>query len=140
MRRNLLNLYVWLVDTIRRHRRITLSELNRLWMASEFSQGQPLSRRSFANYRIGAEELFKISILCDLRTFEYYIDDSGREDLTEVASWLLDSAYTHDLLINSRDLADRIPVLQEQQMDPVRESALPAKPQTAEVYRPEYLH
>ena len=108
MRRNLLNLYVWLVDTIRRHRRITLSELNRLWMASEFSQGQPLSRRSFANYRVGAEELFKISILCDLRTFEYYIDDSGREDLTEVASWLLDSAYTHDLLINSRDLADRI--------------------------------
>lgn len=105
---NLLNRYVWLVDTIRRHRRITLAELNRLWMRSDFSQGQPLPRRSFANYRQGAQELFKITIACDPRTFEYYIEEPEGESGDGVTSWLLNSAYTNELLSHSRDLADRI--------------------------------
>ncbi len=106
---NLLNRYIWLVDTIRRHGRITLAEINRLWQASEFSQqGQPLPRRSFANYREGAQELFKINITCDPRTYEYYIEESGPDAATGVTSWLLNSAYTNDLLTHSRDLADRI--------------------------------
>ncbi|MBD5163715.1 MAG: WYL domain-containing protein [Bacteroidales bacterium] len=105
---NLLNRYIWLVDTIRRFGRITLAQINRQWEASEFYQGQPLPRRSFANYREGAQELFKITIACDPRTYEYYIEDGGTQHAGGVTSWLLNSAYTNDLLSHSHDLADRI--------------------------------
>lgn len=105
---NLLNRYIWLVDTIRRYGRITLAQINRLWAVSEFSQGQPLPRRSFANYREGAQELFKITIACDPRTYEYYIEDGAGGEEGGVTSWLLNSAYTNDLLSHSHDVADRI--------------------------------
>lgn len=105
---NLLNRYIWLVDTIRRFGRITLAQINRQWEGSEFYQGQPLPRRSFANYREGAQELFKITIACDPRTYEYYIEDGGTQHAGGVTSWLLNSAYTNDLLSHSHDLADRI--------------------------------
>ncbi len=98
---------VWLVDTIRRYGRITRSELNKCWLRSPFSDGKPLSRRTFYHHRDDIEELFNLRIECDLSTYEYYIDeDSGRSD--SVANWLLDSMCLNDVLSDSRDISDRI--------------------------------
>ena len=41
MARNLLNRYIWIIDTIHRHGRITRSELNELWKKSSYSNGEP---------------------------------------------------------------------------------------------------
>ena len=108
MARNLINRYVWLVDTINRYGRITLKDLNDAWLRSEISEGKPLARRTFFHYRDGVEEMFDINIVCDKSTFEYYIDDSGGENNTRLQSWLVDSASLSGMLSNAHDISDRI--------------------------------
>ena len=108
MARNLINRYVWLVDTISRYGRITLKDLNAAWLRSDISEGKPLARRTFFHYRDGVEEMFDINIQCDKSTFEYYIDDSGSESNARLRSWLVDSVSMSGTLSNARDISTRI--------------------------------
>ena len=108
MARNLINRYVWLVDTISRYGRITLKDLNRAWLRSDISEGRPLARRTFFHYRDGVEEMFDINIQCDKSTFEYYIDDSGSENNARLRSWLVDSVSMSGTLSNAHDVSGRI--------------------------------
>ena len=108
MARNMINRYVWLVDTISRYGRITLKGLNAAWLRSEISEGKPLARRTFFHYRDGVEEMFDINIQCDKATFEYYIDDSGGENNARLLSWLVDSVSMSGTLSNARDISSRI--------------------------------
>lgn len=107
MAKDLLNRYVWLVDTIRRYGRITRRELDECWRRSKFSDGEKLPRRTFYNYRQAIEEFFNITIECDQSTFEYYIsdEDAHNESVTE---WLLNSAATNDVLSSSREISQKI--------------------------------
>ncbi len=108
MARNLVNRYVWLVDTISRYGRITLKDLNAAWLRSDISEGKPLARRTFFHYRDGVEEMFDINIQCDKSTFEYYIDDSGSEENARLQSWLVDSVSLSGMLSNAHDISGRI--------------------------------
>jgi len=108
MARNLINRYVWLVDTISRYGRITLKDLNAAWLRSDISEGKPLARRTFFHYRDGVEEMFDINIQCDKSTFEYYIDDTGGESNARLRSWVVDSVSMSGTLSNARDVSGRI--------------------------------
>ena len=108
MARNLVNRYVWLVDTISRYGRITLNDLNKAWLRSEISEGKPLARRTFFHYRDGVQDMFDINIQCDKSTFEYYIEESGSEDNARLRSWLVDSVSMSDTLGNAREISGRI--------------------------------
>lgn len=108
MARNLINRYVWLVDTINRYGRITLKDLNEAWLRSDISEGKPLARRTFFHYRDGVEEMFDINIQCDKATFEYYIDDSGSESNARLRSWLVDSVSMSDMLSSAQGISSRI--------------------------------
>ena len=108
MARNMINRYVWLVDTISRYGRITLKDLNAAWLRSEISEGKPLARRTFFHYRDGVEEMFDINIQCDKATFEYYIDDTGGEENARLLSWLVDSVSMSGTLSNARYISSRI--------------------------------
>lgn len=107
MARNLLGRYIWLIDTIRRYGSITREKLNELWLMSPYSEGNPLPRRTFYNYRLAIEELFNINIECNTSTYEYYIDsgDDRRESMTD---WLLNSAAMSNVLASVSDVSDRI--------------------------------
>ena len=105
MARNLVNRYVWLVDTISRYGRITLKDLKSAWLRSDISEGKPLARRTFFHYRDGVEEMFDINIQCDKSTFEYYIDDSGSEENARLKSWLVDSVSLSGMLSNAHDMS-----------------------------------
>lgn len=108
MPRDLFNRYIWLVDTIRRYGRITRAELDECWRKSQFSGGASMPRRTFANYRLAAEEMFDIEIKCDPATFEYYIEGRGDAHTDTVTDWLLNTAVTNDLVTKSRDVASKI--------------------------------
>lgn len=129
MPRDLLNRYVWLVDTVRRYGRVTLRELQDLWGRTSFGQdsarrdadgrvvGGALTRRTLYNYRAAAADLFGVEIACDPGTNEYYIANEepargGGADRgphgRSVTDWLLDSAAITDTLAASRDVAGRI--------------------------------
>ena len=108
MSRNLFSRYIWLIDTIRRYGCITREELNVLWKKTDFSNGEPLPRRTFYNYRNAIEELFKISIECNPATFEYYIDNGGDEHNESVTDWLLNAAAMSNVLTDAREVSHKV--------------------------------
>ena len=106
MARDLLNRYIWIIDTIRRYGRISRRELNECWERSPYSDGErEISRRTFFNYRMAIEELFSLTIECDPRTYEYYIVEPDKGRITD---WLLDSSATSSVLQGSREIASKI--------------------------------
>lgn len=107
MSHNQLGRYIWLIDTIRRYGRISRSRLNELWLLSPLSDGKPLPRRTFYNYRDAIEELFGITIECDQSTYEYFIA-SGDEHQEGITDWLLNSAAMSNVLSSVSDVSDRI--------------------------------
>ena len=108
MPKDLFSRYVWIVDTIRRHGAITRHQLNEKWKKSQFSDGgQPLTRRTFYNYRNAIAELFQVNIECNPVTYEYSVETTGANN-ESITNWLLNSATMSDVLSGSRDVADRI--------------------------------
>ncbi len=107
MSRNLLARYIWIIDTIRRYGAVTRERLNELWMQSSYSDGNPLPRRTFYNYRNAIEDLFSINIECNTATYEYYID-SGDSHQESVTDWLLNSAAMSNVLSSVSDVSDLI--------------------------------
>lgn len=108
MAKNLINKYIWMVDTIERHGTITRERLNELWMQSEFSDGNPLPRRSFYNYRNGIADTLGIDIEFNQSTYEYYIAHDGTENANKRQQWLLDSMSISGMVSSSADLSSRI--------------------------------
>ncbi len=90
---NQLAKYMWIVDTILRHGKLTKQELNKLWMQSKHSDGNPLADRTFYHYRRGIEQTFDIEIACDAGG-EYYINTHGSEEVRQFTNWILNSNAT----------------------------------------------
>ncbi len=107
MARNLLSKYFWIIDTIRRRRRISRRELTELWLKSDVSEGRALTRRTFYNYREAILDIFGLSIECDNSTFEYYITEEDAHS-REVTDWMLNSAAVNDIIATGRSVASRI--------------------------------
>ena len=99
--------YVWLVDTIRRARRITLADLSDRWSRSEFSEGAAFSRTTFNRHRAAVEEIFGITIGCDADN-KYYIVDSNLLRSDTVQEWMLSTLTVSNIVGEARGLHDRI--------------------------------
>lgn len=108
MSKNIFSRYIWIIDTIRRYGSIKRDELNRLWVQSPFSDGQPLARRTFYNYRNDIEEIFRINIVCNPRTFEYSIEESDNSHTASVTDWMLNTASMSNTLTDAHAIADRV--------------------------------
>lgn len=99
--------YVWLVDTIRRARRITLAELGERWQRTDLSEGAPLSRTTFNRHRAAVEEIFGITIGCNADN-RYYIVDNGLIHSDTVQQWMLSTLTVSNIVGEARGLHDRI--------------------------------
>lgn len=104
----LLERYIWLVDTIRRHKRIKRSQLDELWRRSPYSGGRPLARRTFYNYRAAIAGLFGLEIEIDRATYEYYIKEERLGDRHSLADHLLDSAAMGSLMADAGAVEDLV--------------------------------
>ena len=62
MAKNLLNKYVWLVETIYKAKKISYEEISRRWEDNDMSEGKELPKRTFHNWRQQIEELFGLII------------------------------------------------------------------------------
>lgn len=107
MSNSLFTRYIWLADTIRRYGRITRSQIDDCWRRSSFSNGRPMPRRTFCNYRQGIQDVLGITIECDPKTYEYYISEKDDHERS-VTDWLLNSTAMSNTLTNARDVAGRI--------------------------------
>ena len=88
--KDLINKYVWIVDTLTRYERLSREELDELWKRSIHGDGNGIPARTFYYYRRGIEENFHIDILCD-KSGKYYIDPAQQRERATVTKWLLES-------------------------------------------------
>lgn len=108
MAKELFNRYVWLIDLLQRYGRLTRREIDELWMRSEYSEGKPMARRTFMNYRQAIQEMFDVNIECDPSTYEYYIEDPEALEGSGARVWALNTLSVNTLLNESQELRDRI--------------------------------
>lgn len=109
MARDLLNRYIWIVDTIKRCGRISRKELDRRWANSPYADGESrIPRRTFYNYRQAIEELFSMTIGYDAATYEYYIEEEPGSAGEQITNWLLNAQATSNVLQGSREIAQQI--------------------------------
>lgn len=109
MRSDSLTKYIWIIDTINAHGRITRAELSDLWLKASISDGNPIPHRTFFTYRRDIERIFGIDIACN-SAYEYYIvkpEGAGGEAFRD---WMLDSYSLRHALSDARDISGRIVV------------------------------
>ena len=110
MAMNIINKYVWLVETIYRAHKISFEDINRKWLDDEdFSEGVELPLRTFHKWRIAVEEMFGLVIENEKRgEYRYYIENEDVITRGGVRSWMLNTISTSNLLLENRSLSDRI--------------------------------
>lgn len=91
MAKDKISRYIWIVDTILKHGRISKNNLNDLWIRSPYSGGNPMADRTFYKYRRGIEETFSIEIICDTDGF-YRIDSTESPYVRQFADWTLNNS------------------------------------------------
>ena len=115
MAKNLLNKYVWLVETIYKAGHITFEEINEKWLENDMSEGVELALRTFHKWRIAAEEMFGLIIECERKGgYHYYIANSDEIKSGSLRSWLLNTMSVSNLLIIQWQEAYMLTKLMEQ--------------------------
>ncbi len=104
----ILQRYLWFFDTVWRYKRITRGDIEKLWLQSDLSNGRPMTRRTFYNYREGAETIFDVNIKCDPVTYEYYIESIDTESTRELQQWLFDTLSVNYVARHNADMSQRI--------------------------------
>ena len=101
--------YIWLVNTIRKARRITFAEIQEKWLDTDMSEGIELARSTFARHKDAIEDIFGIYIDCDRQNgYQYFIGNDYvlRED--SVQNWMLSTLSVNNIISESLSLQDRI--------------------------------
>ena len=109
MSKNLLNKYVWLVETLYKAKKITLKEINRKWLKTDLSEGIEIPRRTFHTWKNAVEEMFGLVIMCDKSDGDrYYIENRDELEGGGFQQWLLNTMSVSNTLLESKALKDRI--------------------------------
>lgn len=109
MTRDLFSRYVWIIDTLSRHGRLTRERLNELWLRSSISNGRELPERTFFHYRRSIEQNFHIDINCD-PTGHYYIDSDSLARNRSLTNLMLDNYAVNGAISDDPDASDRVEV------------------------------
>ena len=109
MAANIIGRYVWLVDTLRRYKRLTFKEINELWQESGLGYGDVFPKRTFHNHQKAIVDLFDVYIECDRKDgYRYYLDEPERLEGNNFRSWLLSSYATLNQIQADSKLEKRI--------------------------------
>ncbi len=101
--------YVWLVNTIAKHKRITLEEINRLWCKTEMSGGVEMARSTFNRHKDAIEDIFGIYIDCDRKDgYRYHIGNAEELRQDTIQNWMLSTLAVHNMLTDNKSIHNRI--------------------------------
>ena len=101
--------YVWLVDTIRKARRITFAEINERWLETEMSGGVDLPRATFNRHKDAIEDIFGIIIDCDRQNgYKYFIYNEHVLRENSVQNWMFSTLSVSNIISESLSLQNRI--------------------------------
>ena len=101
--------YIWLVNTIKRSRKISLKRIQQLWIDNDINNGKPLSRTTFHRLKLAIEDMFGIQIECDTTDcHQYFIGNPETLTNNSTQSWMLRTLTINNVLMDSAQLKDRI--------------------------------
>ena len=100
--------YVWLVNTLRQYKRLTLEEINNLWVKNDVIGGSPLNRVSFYRHKDAILNMFGINIDCEQKTYKYYIANPEVINDDSIERWMLSTLTVNTALSDTASLNDRI--------------------------------
>lgn len=99
--------YIWLVHTIQRARRISYSNIKRLWIENDLNDGKPLTRTTFYRLRQAIDDMFGICIECDNRN-QYYITNPETLKDNSTPTWMLQTLTVNNVLFDCLSIKDRL--------------------------------
>ena len=109
MAKNLLNKYVWLVETIYKAKKISFKEINKCWLDNDLSEGKEMSKRTFHEWRQAIEEMFGINIENETGgQYRYYIENADGLSNGSMRSWLFNTLTVSNLMMESVSIKDKI--------------------------------
>jgi hypothetical protein len=109
MAKNLLNKYVWLVETIYKAKKISFEDINRRWMDNDMSEGKELPKRTFHNWRIAIEEMFGLIIENEnCGQYRFFIQNADDLRNGSMRSWLFNTLTVSNLMMESASIKDKI--------------------------------
>lgn len=108
MASNVINRYVWLLNTLLQQKTLSLREISELWQKSGLGDNKPLARRTFQMHRNAIEELFNICINYDSASNSYYIEDADKFRISRTCRWLLESFSVANLIQAGANMENRI--------------------------------
>ncbi len=100
--------YIWIINTLRTHRKMTFEELCQKWQKDKVADGSPLQRSSFNRYRDAILSMFGIIIGCEPRTYRYYIRNGDVLGDDSIEQWLFSTLTVHGVLADSAAVKERV--------------------------------
>lgn len=101
--------YIWLVNTIKRARRITFAEIQEKWLETEMSGGVDFARSTFNRHKDAIQDIFGIYIECDRKNgYKYYIGNEHVLHEDSVQNWIISTMSVNDIILESKVLNERI--------------------------------
>ncbi len=108
----LIRRYVWLIDTIRRAKQITLKEINEKWMDERVLRLEhegAFVERTFHRHRQAIADIFGIDILCNRANGNtYYIENEDALNEATFTSWLFNGLAIDNQLMSNEQIEDRV--------------------------------
>lgn len=108
----LLRRYVWLVETIRRAKRIKLEEINQKWLLNTSLRNEDeneIPERTFHRHRDAIADIFGIEILCDRSAGNvYYVANEEELIKPSFTAALFNGLSIDNQLISNREVSKRI--------------------------------
>ena len=104
--------YIWIINTFRTYRKLTLEELNQKWINDDVANGNPLQRSSFNRHRDAIQDMFGIIIDCEPKTYKYFIGNQEVLSDDSISQWLFSTLNVHGVLADSAAVKERL-VLEE---------------------------
>ena len=109
MAKNLLNKYVWLVETIYKAKKISFEEINEKWLDNDRSEDKPLPIRTFHKWRQAIEEMFGLIIENENSgQYRYYIQNADELKSGSMRSWLFNTLTVSNLMMDSVSIKDKV--------------------------------
>lgn len=101
--------YIWLVNIIKRYKKLTFEEINRQWLKTDMSEGMPLARSTFNRHRDAVLDMFGLIIDCDKKDgYTYYISNAEVLQEDSIQNWMLSTLSVNSILAESKGVYDRI--------------------------------
>ena len=101
--------YIWIINTLRQYKKLSLEELNNLWQNDDVNGGAPLSRTTFNRHEDSILDMFGIIIECTtFPGYKYYIANPEVLGDDSIEGWLFSTLTVSTVLSDSVSLRERI--------------------------------